>query len=302
MIGVCVVTYNQEQYIGQCIESAITQVCSEPYVIYIGEDRSTDNTLEICRRYALEYPTKIKLVENEKNLGLVGNTISLLRMMQADGCDYIAMLDGDDYWIDDYKLEKEVNYLKEHPGYGLVHTQLHLLVDGQLQENKRHNVPSGYLFGRAGNDVSIGNNTVLFQTELLDYCSLDDFLSRKFMSVDYVMYMIFSKYTKIGFLDEFTAVWRRGHESVSNKNDVEKQIAYLQNDDRAWKYLSELFPEKISYDIPSVKNWINYRSFQIAFRAKDWQRANQAITDGFEVLNWRILLKRMYVKLLLCFQ
>lgn len=301
MIGVCVVTYNQEQYIGQCIESAITQVCSEPYVIYIGEDRSKDNTLEICRKFADEHPDKIKLVENKTNLGLVGNTINLLRIMQSDGCDYIAMLDGDDYWIDDFKLEKEVKYLKEHPDYGLVHTQLHLLVNGNLQENKRMNVPSGYLFGKAGNDVSIGNNTVLFRTELLNHCNLDDFLSRKFMSVDYVMYMIFSKYTKIGFLDEFTAVWRRGHESVSNKNDVEKQIAYLQNDDRAWKYLSELFPEKISYDIPSVKNWINYRIFQIAFRAKDWKRANQAIADGFKVCSWKILLKRTFVRIFVLF-
>ena len=297
MIGVCVVTYNQEQYIGQCIESAITQVCSEPYVIYIGEDRSTDSTLDICRKYALEYPDKIKLVENQTNLGLVGNTINLLRIMQADGCDYVAMLDGDDYWIDDYKLEKEVNYLKEHPDYGLVHTQLHLLVDGQLQENKRHNVPSGYLFGRAGNDVSIGNNTVLFRTELLDYCNLDDFLSRKFMSVDYVMYMIFSKYTKIGFLDEFTAVWRRGHESVSNKNDVEKQIYYLENSNRMWQYLGELFPEELRYDSNDFQNWRNYRCFQIAFKAKDWKRANQAIHDGFNVSNWRIRCKRIIVKI-----
>ena len=218
MIGVCVVTYNQEQYIGQCIESAITQVCSEPYVIYIGEDRSTDSTLDICRKYALEYPDKIKLVENQTNLGLVGNTINLLRIMQADGCDYIAMLDGDDYWIDDYKLEKEVNYLKEHPGYGLVHTQLHLLVNGQLQENKRKNVVTGNVFGLIGNKLAIGNCTCMFCANLLCYCNLDDFITRKLMSVDYVMYYILSKYTKFGFLEDFTAVWRRGHESVSNKN------------------------------------------------------------------------------------
>lgn len=298
MIGVCVVTYNQEQYIGQCVESAITQVCSEPYVIYIGEDRSTDSTLDICRKYALEYPDKIKLVENQTNLGLVGNTINLLRIMQADGCDYIAMLDGDDYWIDDYKLEKEVKFLQANPDYGLVHTQLHLLVNGQLQENKRHNVPSGYLFGRAGNDVSIGNNTVLFRTELLDYCNLDDFLSRKFMSVDYVMYMIFSKYTKIGFLDEFTAVWRRGHESVSNKNDVEKQIYYLENSDRMWQYLGELFPDELHYDSSDFQNWRNYRCFQIAFKAKDWIRANQAIHDGFNVSNMKMRCKRILVRMM----
>ena len=301
MIGVCVVTYNQEQYIGQCVESAITQVCSEPYVIYIGEDRSTDSTLDICRKYALEYPDKIKLVENQTNLGLVGNTINLLRIMQADGCDYIAMLDGDDYWIDDYKLEKEVKYLQEHPDYGLVHTQMNLLVNGQLSENKRNDVITGNVFGLIGNKLSVGNCTCMFRAELLSYCNLDEFITRKLMSVDYVMYYIFSKYTKFGFLEDFTAVWRRGHESVSNKNQVEKQIAYLQNDLRAWMYLAEVFPNDVTYDTQSAKNYYNYRCFQIAFRAKDWKRANQAIIDGFKVRNLKLLFKRVFIKIICIF-
>lgn len=300
MIGICVVTYNQAKYIAQCIESAICQVCSESYMIYIGEDNSSDNTLEICRKYALEYPTKIKLVENQSNLGLVGNTINLLRIMQADGCDYIAMLDGDDYWIDDHKLEKEVKYLQEHKDYGLVHTQLHLLVNGKIQENKRKGVVEGHVFDYIGEScAAIGNCTCLFKSELLQFCNLDDFMTHQFMSVDYVMYAIFAKYTKFGFIDEFTAVWRRGHESVSNKqNNVEKQIAYLQNDDRMWRYLFKLFPERFAYDELSGLNYYNYRCFQIAFKGKDWKRAKRAIDDGFKIPNWKIFLKRIMVRLI----
>lgn len=299
MIGVCIVTYNQEQYIGQCIESAISQVCSEPYVVYIGEDRSTDNTLDICRKYANEYPDKIKLVENQTNLGLVGNTINLLRIMQADGCDYIAMLDGDDYWIDDYKLEKEVNFLHANPDYGLVHTQLHLLVNGKIQENKRKNVVEGDVFEFIGEPcAAIGNCTCMFRTPLLKYCNLNDFITHRFLSVDYVMYAIFAKYTKFGFLENFTAVWRRGHDSVSHNNNVEKQISYLQNDDRMWRYLSKLFPKRFTYDEASGMDYYNYRCFQIAFKGKDWKRAKQAINDGFKITNWKISLKRIFVRLI----
>ena len=300
MIGVCVITYNQEQYIAQCIESAISQVCSVPYVIYIGEDRSTDNTLEICSKYALKYPSKIKLIENKANLGLVGNTINLLRIMQADGCDFIAMLDGDDYWIDNYKLEKEVRFLQEHPDHGLVHTQMHLLVNNKLVQNFRKNVVYGDTFRYIGqSNAAIGNCTCMFRTKLLNYCNLDDFIANKFMSVDYVMYAIFAKYTKFGFINEFTAVWRRGHESVSNKqNNVEKQIVYLQNDDRMWKYLSLKFPERFSYDEESATNYYNFRCFQIAYKAKDYKRAYQAINDGFKIKGLRLMVKKLMVILL----
>ena len=299
MIGVCIVTYNEEKYIAQCIESALFQVCSEEYRIYIGEDSSTDKTLSICNKYALDYPDKIKLIARTKNIGLVRNTIDLLRMMQSDGCDYIAMLDGDDYWIDNYKLQKELVFLSNNPDYGLVHTQLHLLVNNKLVKNYRKNTVEGDVFKYIGKScAAIGNCTCMFRTDLLDYCELDDFITNQFMSVDYVMYAIFAKYTKFGFLDDFTAVWRRGHSSVSNTNNVVKQISYLQNDDRMWKYLGQLFPEQFYYDKGSALDYYNYRCFQIALKARDYKRAYQAICDGFKCNSRKIYLKRIFVTIL----
>ena len=116
MIGVCIVTYNQEQYIAQAIDSVLMQVdCGHRVVAYIGNDCSTDKTAEICRQYAMKYPEHIVFVDNEKNLGLVGNTMNLLDIMRKDGCNYIAMLDGDDYWCDDHKLQKQMDYMCTNP-------------------------------------------------------------------------------------------------------------------------------------------------------------------------------------------
>lgn len=299
MIGVCIVTYNEDLYIAQCIESALFQVCSEEYRIYIGEDNSTDKTLSICNRYAQDNPDKIKLIARAKNLGLVRNTIDLLRTMQSDGCEYIAMLDGDDYWIDKYKLQKEFDFLNKNQDYGLVHTQMHLLINDKLIRNHRKNVVQGNTFLYTGKpNAAIGNCTCMFRTELLNYCNLDDFITNQFMSVDYVMYAIFAKYTKFGFLDDFTAVWRRGHSSVSNTNNVEKQIAYLQNDDRMWKYLGQLFPEQFYYDKESALQYYNSRCFQIAFKSRDFKRAYQAISDGFKCNSWKMYFKRILVTIL----
>ena len=112
MIGVCIVTYNQEQYIAQAIDSVLMQVdCGHRVVAYIGNDCSTDMTGAICHQYAEKYPEHVVVIDNEQNLGLVGNTMNLLDIMRKDGCNYIAMLDGDDYWCDDHKLYKQLIYV-----------------------------------------------------------------------------------------------------------------------------------------------------------------------------------------------
>ena len=75
MIGVCIVTYNEETYIAECIDSALAQKCSEPIRVYVANDCSTDKTAEVCRSYG----DKIVFIDREKNLGLVGNTLDITK-------------------------------------------------------------------------------------------------------------------------------------------------------------------------------------------------------------------------------
>ena len=281
MIGVCIVTYNQEKYIAQAIESVLSQAdCGHEVVIYIGEDNSTDKTGAICDEIAKRVNElrnermRVKVIHNEKNLGLVGNTMNLLEIMRKDGCDYIAMLDGDDYWCDDHKLQKQMAYFDAHPEYGLVHTCIDLLYPNKLVRDKRKSMPEG--------DVSqmmfsypIGNCSVVFKTELLDLIDFDDFRQQGFMSCDFIMYVIFSCYTQFGFIPDHTAVWRRGHDSVSNTNDMEKQIHYVQNDIAMWRYAAKLFPERWHANEQEVNDYLHYRSFVIAFRYGNRKRALQ---------------------------
>ena len=273
MIGVCIVTYNQEQYIAQAIDSVLMQVdCGHRVVAYIGNDCSTDKTSEICHQYAVKYPEQVVVVDNEKNLGLVGNTMNLLDIMRKDGCKYIAMLDGDDYWCDDHKLQKQMDYMHNHPEYGLVHTCVDLLYPHKLIKDKRQSAQEGDVSAIISN-YRIGNCSVVFKTNLLDLIDFEDFQQQGLMSVDYMMYLIFSFYTSFGFLSDHTAVWRRGHDSVSNTNDIEKQIRYIQNDLAAWKYAAKLFPEKFEANEKALNEYLHYKSFMIAFKYGDRKRA-----------------------------
>lgn len=289
MIGVCIVTYNQSNYIEKCINSALTQKCNEQIIVYVADDCSTDSTYDKC----LSYGDKIRYVRREKNVGLVRNTMLLLLEMKNDGCEYIAMLDGDDYWCDEYKCQKEVEYFKNHNKTGLVHTCIYRLYPYGLKMDRRKTERSGYVYDIV-ESVPIGNCSVMFKSELLEHISFEEFMNQKFWSCDYVMYCIFSKYTEFGFIPEHTAVWRRGHDSVSHANDLEKQLLYVENGVEMWKYLNRLFPDRWSYSERGANNFRNIYSFNVAFSNCSYffvEKYRKKILHSGYVLSYKMKLK-----------
>ena len=281
-IAVCIVTYNQEKYIDKAIESVISQKISVPVTIFIGEDCSTDRTKQICISYKERY-SNIELIPRDVNIGLVRNTIDIFKRIISSKIDYIAMLDGDDYWTDEYKLQKQYDILKEHSDYGFVHTNVALLVNDKIQIKLRKNVPTGDVFDVV-DTFSIINCSTFFRTSLLQKIHFDDFISNKFMSLDYAMYAIFSKYTKFEFIEDSTAVWRRGHTSISSTNDMYKQIEYIDNDDKMWKYVDSLFPGRFRYN-EEINGYRNYRIFNIAFQYGNFELAKKMSNEP-SILNY----------------
>lgn len=112
LVSVWMITYNQEQYIIQALESALNQKTSFAYEIVIGEDCSTDSTRRILLEYQSKYPDKIKLLLHENNVGMIAN-----QNLTFEACkgEYIAMLEGDDFWSDPYKLQKQFDAMKRYP-------------------------------------------------------------------------------------------------------------------------------------------------------------------------------------------
>src|SRR5438876_6786815 len=110
-LSVCLITYNHERFITQALESALAQKTSFEFEIVVGEDCSTDHTRQILVEYQQRYSNQIRLVPTEKNLGANRN---FARTLQACRGQYIALLEGDDYWTDPTKLEEQVNFLDSH--------------------------------------------------------------------------------------------------------------------------------------------------------------------------------------------
>jgi len=113
-VSICCITYNHEKYIGQALESFLMQKTNFNIEIIIGEDCSTDATKSIISSYCISYPDRIKLITYEKNVGAFTNHITVIDAAKGK---YIALCDGDDYWTDPLKLQKQVDFLDANPEY-----------------------------------------------------------------------------------------------------------------------------------------------------------------------------------------
>ena len=260
MIAVCITTYNHQSYIAQAIESVQAQVCDEPIRIYIGDDASTDGTSAMCERYAAQ-DKRIIYVRNKSNCGLVNNTLSLYERIIADGCEFIAMLDGDDYWTEPKKLQLQVDYLRAHPEMGFVHTAAYEWKDGELLAVDSPDKPTGDLSRTYGaHGAWHTNSTVLFRTVLLQKNMLDAIRQQQFLVLDYPLYGVFAQQTQFGYIHQYTATWRR-HASVSQPSSISTFLRYQYHYARAWHWLEKQYPNRFQFRWYKVIGWYCWQVF-----------------------------------------
>lgn len=143
ILSVCVRSYNQRDFLKIAIDSILSQKTSFDFDIIISDDCSQDGTIEMLHKYKEQYPTKIHLVLGEHN---IGGPLNFKRVIEAAQSKYVAFMDGDDYWVDEYKLQKQYDIMQSHPEYvGCFH--------------------NAYTISEKSNDkISLFNNKFLDQT------------------------------------------------------------------------------------------------------------------------------------------
>jgi glycosyltransferase involved in cell wall biosynthesis len=132
LLTVTMITYNHEKYISQAIEGVVSQVTNFKFVLLIGEDYSTDITREIIKSYQKKYPNIIKLKLPERNIGVNANSISNKVLCSGK---YIAENEGDDYWTDPYKLQKQVDFLESNSEYSICFHNVDILRNNQVEKD-----------------------------------------------------------------------------------------------------------------------------------------------------------------------
>lgn len=123
LVSISCITYNHAPYIREALEGFVSQQTDFPFEVLIHDDCSTDGTTEIIREYEAKYPEIIKPMYETENQYSLGKPIGtqVWNLPRAQG-KYIALCEGDDYWTDPLKLQKQVDFLESHPDFGMCYT------------------------------------------------------------------------------------------------------------------------------------------------------------------------------------
>lgn len=177
LVSICCITYNHEKYIVEAIESFLKQKINFDIEILIHDDASTDDTAKIIRDYEAKYPHIIKSVcqnENQYSKGIkyMNHTYNFKR---AEG-KYLAICEGDDYWIDPYKLQKQVDYMEEHEDCSFCFTN-GIIMDATSKQEERQFVP--YSQTNAQYFDGLSKTYTVGELALLDFIPTASFFFRK---------------------------------------------------------------------------------------------------------------------------
>ena len=201
------ITYNQESYIKQAIESALMQNTSFNYELVIGEDCSTDLTRLVIEQYQSEFPDKIRLLLNEQNIGAVKNIAATMKACQGK---YIAILEGDDYWTSSDKLQKQVDFLERNPKYSSCYHAAQLVDrfgDPKIViPTKKFRTPTSSLIDLIVHDSFMATCSVMFRNQFSGAMPPVFFASN--MIADWPLNMLNAQTGLIGYIDEVMAVYR----------------------------------------------------------------------------------------------
>jgi len=272
LLSVCIITYNHRNYISQAITGALNQVTNFPFEIIIYDDHSFDGTSEICNEFARKYPNLIKYYCNDFNIGPVKNFKKAIKTCCGR---FIAICEGDDYWIDNNKLHKQVDFLLQNEDYGMVHSNAHILLNNKKLIKDFYKNTEPFLINNDKVSNAILNKsypiftcTTCLRTKFIE-TYLDDTEYDNFLMADTPLWFEISKVSKVFYLDQSTAIRRLTRGSLSNSHSRKKNLDFLLNGLSCLSYIFnkhnvDLSTQKVVYEETYKNILIN------AFLAKDY--------------------------------
>lgn len=225
MISVLVCTYNQEKYLAQALDSILMQQCDEPFEILIGDDCSTDNTGKIADEYQSRYPDKVRVVRPEKNGGASYNIIGLVNSAKGE---YLSICDGDDYWLRNDVLQKQLDVFLANPDVGMICAKAKCYI----QDMGTYQGFLGYacaenLMTMLRDNQDVAAPTIAFRRELMLRCIADSkwYIDQNWF-YDSIMAYWFAYNSKIKFINEELAAYRVLNNSACHADSPEKEAEY----------------------------------------------------------------------------
>lgn len=261
LVSVCMIAYNHEDYIGQAIESVLAQKTDFKYELIISDDVSSDNTREICYKYQKAHPDIIRLFFRETNLGICTNFFDTFSRAMGK---YIAVCEGDDYWIDEYKIQKQKDYLDLHPKASMVFHNA--IVGGNKHKS---------LFIGLDIETHVANTEELLKkwsipTASIMFRSCSLFIPtpfKSFINADYYLEILLNSKGEIHYIPSIMSFYRKHNNSASEVLNADK-VSLYNGLIELLQYCKPLYPSK---DWSYFDNAVSY----YAKLAKKEDRANK---------------------------
>jgi glycosyltransferase involved in cell wall biosynthesis len=244
------ITYGHEKFIREAIEGILSQKCSYEIELIIADDNSPDTTKEIVEDIIKNHSNGawVKYTRHEKNKGMMPNFIWALQQSKSE---YIALCEGDDYWTDPYKLQKQVDFLETNEDYVLCFHKVNILnTDGSFTDDyieERYNKIARNPIGRIdlleqGNFIH--TPSVVFRNILSDYPP------ELFKSPvgDYLLHILLSAHGNIKRLDDIMAVYRKGVGVYSSLQNIEMQKKIIKYNTCILSFLTDEHERQIILD------------------------------------------------------
>lgn len=216
LLSICIITYNQERYIRQAIDSVLMQDVSFDWQLIVADDCSTDSTRDILREYKAKYPERVHLILQKKNVGPEANWLDLIDYPKTK---YVLYAEGDDYLTDPTKLQRQVDFLETHKDYSMCFHPVKVLHEDNpdideifpVAEQRFHKKTLGM------NDLLKANfiqtNSVMYRWRFTRE-SVKDIYPRGVAPGDWFLHLLHADQGKIGFMDRVMAVYRRHREGI----------------------------------------------------------------------------------------
>jgi len=216
LVSIAVLTYNHQNYIEQALDSFLMQKTEFDFEIIVGDDASTDNTSSILMSYKERFPKLFNLNLHSKNIGMMPNFISTLKSCKGK---YIAFCEGDDYWTDIKKLQKQIDFLEKNEDYAICFHDCKIFnqANNKLEED---NITKSEKDIYTKSDLVTGNFMQTPSIVIRNNFTIPDWFKKSPIG-DWPLYLHLIDDFKIKKINEVMAVYRVHQESVwSSKTDL----------------------------------------------------------------------------------